>query len=382
MKITDAMLKSIMPHAPASVRAAKLPLLNRTAFHYQITTRNRVCSWLATLAVESGEFRYSEEIASGAEYENREDLGNTQPGDGRKFKGHGDIQGTGRDVHTEYTKYLRASGHLPFEDFVQNPQLLALSPYSEDFAGWFVNEYKHLQSFADAGNFLRYEIGVNGRNKSGYPNNWVERQSYYRRALAVIPDGWALDEAPDPAEVVTTPEQRVAIADKSQYPDYNVVTGEADPAAVPVEEPQPEVASVEDPAPVIAVPPGATEVIQTQGPAPKPWIDRTLEKLEPWQKRAANASDMRSSFGQLIPASGMSGSSKLITFTGFLKTGLFLALGFVYEHWLWVLAAVVFGATLWYVTRSKDRNASYNSASTTPAPSQQSQTVVIPEASK
>ena len=51
--------------------------------------------------------RYMEEIASGAAYEGRKDLGNTQPGDGRRFKGRGPIQLTGRSNY-------RAAGKVFF----------------------------------------------------------------------------------------------------------------------------------------------------------------------------------------------------------------------------------------------------------------------------
>ena len=63
--------------------------------------------FLAQCAHESGGFIYREELASGAAYEGRRDLGNTQSGDGVRFKGRGYIQLTGR---ANYTKFGPVAG--------------------------------------------------------------------------------------------------------------------------------------------------------------------------------------------------------------------------------------------------------------------------------
>ena len=51
---------------------------------------------------ESCGLRYPVEIHDGSNYQGREDLGNTQPGDGVKFAGTGWIQVTGRYNHQSF----------------------------------------------------------------------------------------------------------------------------------------------------------------------------------------------------------------------------------------------------------------------------------------
>ncbi len=79
----------------------------------------RLIHFLAQLAHESGNFKYMEEIASGAAYEGRKDLGNVMSGDGVKFKGRGPIQLTGRANYRRYGQQLGI-------DFESNPTIVAI----------------------------------------------------------------------------------------------------------------------------------------------------------------------------------------------------------------------------------------------------------------
>ncbi len=88
--------------------------------------------FLGQVAHESASGKYLTEIASGAAYEGRGDLGNTQPGDGRRYKGRGLIQITGRSNYREYS--LDMYGDTRLEKY---PEQLAWLPDAATSAAWF-----------------------------------------------------------------------------------------------------------------------------------------------------------------------------------------------------------------------------------------------------
>lgn len=114
----------------------------------------RFAHFFAQLIHESGGFRYMEEIASGQAYEGRADLGNTEAGDGRRYKGRGPIQLTGRANYREYGRRLGI-------DFESHPEIAAIPSIGLLTACtyWTV---KGLNALADADDVDRITKRING----------------------------------------------------------------------------------------------------------------------------------------------------------------------------------------------------------------------------
>ena len=176
MTIDD--LRAILPHSGRRVDQF-FPYLESTMQEFHIDSAPRQAAFIAQLAHESGEFRYVQEIASGDAYEGRRDLGNTEPGDGRRFKGRGLIQVTGRDNY-------RDCGHALGLPLLDQPDLLEQPEHACRSAGWFWAS-RGLNEKADMSDFLGISIKINGRNRStGLPNGWSDRLMYWGRAKMVL----------------------------------------------------------------------------------------------------------------------------------------------------------------------------------------------------
>lgn len=172
-ELTIDHLSRIMPNCSPAKLQNYFPFIQQAMQEFDITRYLREAAFLAQLAHESGELRYMEEIASGEAYEGRAKLGNTQPGDGKRFKGRGPIQLTGRANYEEFGKLLGV-------DLITNPQLAATPEIGFRIAGLYWKR-KGLNALADQQDFKEITKRING----GY-NGLEDRVKYYERAKKVL----------------------------------------------------------------------------------------------------------------------------------------------------------------------------------------------------
>ena len=170
--LTEDALVAIMGYGNPSVVKPYLALLKNQLPSYQINTPLRIAHFLAQLGHESLSFTYTEELATGAAYENRKDLGNVEKGDGVRFKGRGLIQLTGRKNYSDYADHaclnLLAKG---------NERIISVTPsYALDVSLWFWQK-RNLNLLADQDNLKAITRRING----GY-NGIVDREEYLTRA--------------------------------------------------------------------------------------------------------------------------------------------------------------------------------------------------------
>ncbi len=175
MNITLEQLKQILPFAGKRADVFISPL-NLAMEEFEINTPLRIAAFIAQIGHESGSLRYTREIATGAAYEGRKDLGNTQPGDGPRYRGRGLIQCTGRANYAAVSKALGI-------DFITQPELLETVDNACRSAAWWWKAHK-LNELADNKQFDKITKVINGGT-----NGQADRRAIYERALFVLGAG-------------------------------------------------------------------------------------------------------------------------------------------------------------------------------------------------
>ena len=151
---------------------------NQWAIPFGIDNDRRITHYLAQVFHESGALRYVEELASGSQYEGRKDLGNTQQGDGVRFKGRGFIQLTGR---ANYTKFNFSD--LCTENVILNPEKVAEFPLNQVASMWFWQQHglNELADRDDGGKIGEDICRQITKKVNGGTNGLANRLFYYRR---------------------------------------------------------------------------------------------------------------------------------------------------------------------------------------------------------
>lgn len=158
---------------------------------YMIDSPIRQAMFLANVGHESGRLQFTTELWGSTPaqkgYEGRADLGNTQPGDGKRFRGHGLIQTTGRANHAAARDRLRVRfSDVP--DFEARPEKLA-EPQWAALSACDYWDMRRLNTWADAGDFDKVCDFINrGRATPavGDSNGWAERLELYNSARAAL----------------------------------------------------------------------------------------------------------------------------------------------------------------------------------------------------
>lgn len=140
-----------------------------TLDRYDINTALRIAHFMGQVTHECAGFRTTEEFASGAAYEGREDLGNIHAGDGRRYKGRGLIQLTGRANYQQMGEML----DLPLED---KPELAA-EPVTSLKIACVYWKTRNINAAAD-----RDDLIASTRLVNGGLNGLEDRSKYLRKA--------------------------------------------------------------------------------------------------------------------------------------------------------------------------------------------------------
>ena len=200
MPITEQQLLRILPNAGRQA-GVFVPVLNAAMNKYAIVTTKRIAAFIAQVGHESGQLtRLVENLNYSAEglmktWPSRFDLprataaarnpeqianiayagrmGNTEPGDGWKYRGRGLIQVTGK---SNYGSCGEALGL----DLVNSPERLEQPQYAALSAAWFWSA-NGLNTLADAGDLKGTTQRING-GQNGAP----DRSELYSLALKVL----------------------------------------------------------------------------------------------------------------------------------------------------------------------------------------------------
>lgn len=115
------------------------PFLDPILRRWNIVTPASIGAFVANAAEESAHFKRTLEYADGSEYEGRASLGNVIIGDGKKFKGRGLIQLTGRTVYRQFSR-----DYYGDERLLIHPELVEAAETALQSAAWFWSRYKNI----------------------------------------------------------------------------------------------------------------------------------------------------------------------------------------------------------------------------------------------
>lgn len=173
--VTKDQLARVWGCSPTLITDEEIKELNSCLKQFEITTPVRIRHFLSQTAHESGGGKWKKELASGVDYEGRTDLGNTQKGDGPRFKGAGYIQLTGRANYQAFANWIKDPRVMEGCSYVAEKY-----PFTSAGFWWWNNK---MNALCDGNPTVEQ---VTKRVNGGY-NGLEDRRMYYNRCINQIP---------------------------------------------------------------------------------------------------------------------------------------------------------------------------------------------------
>lgn len=209
--ITSDILKQIVtPKGNKSILEQIAGPLDKLMPQYEVNNYLRICHFIAQVAHESDGFNTLHEYWGPTDtqkrYEGRKDLGNTQPGDGKRYMGRGLIQLTGRANYKQYGTRIGV-------DLENNPELAA-DPTNAVKLALEYWKTKGLNAYADQDDITTITKRINGGT-----NGLADRQKNLAKAKTLIPKDTKFETITPAVQPVAKPVNVVVAknGDKSPY---------------------------------------------------------------------------------------------------------------------------------------------------------------------
>lgn len=177
-----ASLAQAMGNVPGVNYAVLTPACNEAMLAAGCTTINRAAMWCAQIGHESVGLKYMREIwgptVAQRGYEGRLSLGNTSPGDGKRYMGRGPIQLTGKHNYGVFSGWAAGRRLVGSpQEFVTNPLLVEVPRWGFLAASWYWTAARPLlNAYSDQGDLNAATRAINGGT-----NGWADRQTRWNR---------------------------------------------------------------------------------------------------------------------------------------------------------------------------------------------------------
>jgi len=205
--LTPTLLAEATGCTPMRAELFAAPLAEACVLYGINASAVRLAAFLAQIGHESASLRYVAEVwgptTAQQRYEGRKDLGNTQGGDGSRYRGRGLIQTTGRANYAAVRDRLRRRLGPDVPDFEAEPERLE----HVRWAVWSAADYwdwRGLNALADAGDFERITRRING-GLNGQADR-LQRWERARQALRIDTHNDTPAAVKESLTAATTPE--------------------------------------------------------------------------------------------------------------------------------------------------------------------------------